>query len=144
MKNSILLVDHDPMTATEIYAALEDMGFSVFGPVPSEGEALKAWHQTPPLAAIVNTKTVTIMPELTSILQRSDIPTAAFGENISALPHAYKLNEASLSKGLLEFLIEPGEAQNMVDGLEFSLSSDILEEITGLVTYSCTWRMAYN
>ena len=121
---SILLVDHNPLSATEIFIALEDMGFSVFGPVGSEGEALKAWHDGEPRAVIVNTDTVNLMPELLSVLRKSDIPIALFGDRPALLPGSMNLNPESFYQSLTEFLIEPGLAHEMI------AAPDILEELT--------------
>lgn len=122
--NSILLVDHDPFSATEIYIALEDMGYSVFGPVGSEGEALKAWHDGEPKAVIINTDTVNLMPELLSVLRKSDIPTAVFGDRPALVQGSIILNTRNIQKSLAEFLIDPGLAHEMI------IAPEALEEMT--------------
>lgn len=109
---TILLVDHNPFSASEIFIALEDMGYSVIGPVGSESEALKAWKDGPPLAAIVNGETISIMPELTGVLKKTDIPTAILSDQNKLLPSAFTIKVNDISGSLLAFLIDPGIASN--------------------------------
>lgn len=123
-KANILLVDHNPLSATEVFIALEDMGYSVFGPVGSESEALKAWNDGPPLAAIVNSETASIMQELMHVLQGSDVPVATFGEKASTINGSFKMKDHDLRRSLNEFLIEPGIAQTMI------VPPEVMEEIT--------------
>ena len=77
MSARILVVEHDPVIATDLYIGIEDLGYEAVGPVSSVRQALEAIAGEPLHGALLDCKLIGETSQaIAEVLHRRDIPFA--------------------------------------------------------------------